>query len=134
MKIVVDSNRIIASLIKKGTTRSLLLNKKFDFVAPSYIFTEINKYKKHIISKTRINEEEFEFLLSVIFENIKIIPYSDYGPLLDKLKKEITDIKDVPYLAVTIFTKAKGIWTHDVGFKEQNKIKVFTNIDLLKLL
>ena len=34
MKIVVDANRIIAALIKSGTTRDILLSEDFDFASP----------------------------------------------------------------------------------------------------
>ena len=34
MKIVIDTNRIIAAFVKDGTTRKILLNKAFEFVTP----------------------------------------------------------------------------------------------------
>ena len=46
MKIVIDSNRVIASLIKEGTTREILFDKKFEFFAPEFIKSEIDKYKE----------------------------------------------------------------------------------------
>ena len=36
-------------------------------------------------------------------------------------------------LAAGIATKAEGIWAHDPHFREQKKMKVFTNIDLLRI-
>ena len=134
MKIVIDSNRIIAAIIKDSTTRQILFNKKFEFLTPSYVFSEIKKYKDYIIKKVNINSEEFDILLSLIFENINIIKISEYNSFIKELKNGVSDSKDIPYLAVAIFTKAKGIWTHDVHFKEQNKIKIFTNTDMLKLI
>jgi len=134
MKIIVDSNRVIAALIKDSTTRQILFNKKFEFFAPSYIFSEIKKYKDYIVKKTDISNEEFDMLLSLIFENMNIIQATEYNSLLNELKNEVNDSKDIPYLATAIFTKAKGIWTHDMHFKGQNKIKIFTNIDMLKLI
>ena len=134
MKIVIDSNRIIAAIIKDSTTRQILLNKKFEFIAPSYVFSEITKYKDYITRKVNINSEEFDTLLSLIFENINIIKASEYDNFIKKLKNEVSDSKDIPYLAVAVFTEAKGIWTHDIHFKEQNKIEIFANMDMLKLI
>jgi len=42
-------------------------------------------------------------------------------------------LDDVPALAAVIANKANGIWTHDPHFKEQKKVKIFTNIGMLKM-
>ena len=60
MKIVVDTNRIIASMIKDSISKKILFNKSFEFVCPDYSLVEINKYKEEIISKANIKHEEFE--------------------------------------------------------------------------
>ena len=36
MKIVIDTNRIIAALIKDGVSRKILFDKRFEFVTPDY--------------------------------------------------------------------------------------------------
>jgi len=133
MKIVIDSNKVIAALLKDSTTRTLLFNKHFEFIVPSYIFSEIIKYQDYVIKKLGINNEEFEILLKLIFENIKIIPELEYNKFNNKFEKNIKDYSDIPYLAVCVSTNAKGIWTHDVHFKQQDKVKVYTNTDLIKL-
>ena len=133
MKVVIDSNRVIAALVKDSTTRGILFDKNFDFVAPDYIKIEINKYKSEIMEKAGITENEFDILLSLVFENITIIPRDEYDKFVAKFKNEIKDPKDIAYIAASAVTKAEGVWTHDPHFIDQKKIKVFTNIDLLKL-
>ncbi len=133
MKIVMDSNRVIAALIKDSTTREILFNRIFEFFAPEHIKSEIEKYKDEIIQKANINNEEFNILLSLIFECINVVPQSEYNYFIDKLKIEIQDQKDVAYLAVCLLKKADGIWTHDPHFKEQKKCKICTNIDMIKI-
>ena len=132
MDLVIDSNILFAALLKDSTTRTILFNKKFEFIAPSYIFSEISKYRNYIIKKVGINNEDFEILLKLIFENIKIIPEAEYAKFAEELSKEIMDVKDIPYLALATFTNAEGIWTHDLHFKQQDKVKVFSNMDLFK--
>ena len=134
MKIVIDSNRIIAALLKDSTTREIIFNKNFEFIAPSYIFSEIDKYKNYIIQKANIEEENFDVLLSLIFEKVKIINELEYSKFLKELEGEIRDTKDIPYLALSLASKSIGIWTHDPHFKEQNKVRVYSNIDMLKLI
>lgn len=133
MKIVIDSNRVIAALIKDSTTRNILFDNKFEFIAPDAITIEINKYKTTIIEKADVREGEFDVLLSLIFEHINIVPQNEYNEFVTKFQNEINDPNDVPYIAACMAAKAEGIWTHDPHFNEQKKVKVFTNIDLLKL-
>lgn len=133
MKIVIDSNRVIASLLKDSTTREILYNRRFEFVTPEFVKEEILKYKTEFIKKGETTTEEFDILLSLLFERITLIPKNEYNQYLRKLEKEISDLKDIPYLACCISTKAEGVWSHDPHFLQQDKVKVFTNQDLLDL-
>ena len=134
MKVVIDCNRIIAALIKESTTRNIIFNKNFNFFAPNYILIELTKHKRFIISKTKMSEEDFDILLSLIFQNIIILPGNIYNRFIKKLKYKIKDPKDIPYLAAAFAIKADGIWTHDPDFKDQKEIKIFSNIDMLNLI
>ena len=109
MKIVVDTNRIIAALVKKGTTREILFNKNFTFITPEYTLIEINEHKEEIKSKTKTTEKEFEFLFDIIFEYVKIIPELEYHKFIEDCKNDLTDIDDVPILATALATNADGI-------------------------
>jgi len=132
MKIIVDSNRVIASLLKDSTTREILYNRIFNFVAPEFIKEEILKHKKDLMSKANITANNFDSLLSSLFERITLIPYKYYIKHLKKLEINTTDPKDIPYFACCLATKSKGIWSHDPHFLKQSKVKIFTNIDMLK--
>lgn len=131
MKIVIDSNRIVAALLKDSTTRGILFNKEFDFIAPEFVKGEIEKHRDELISKADVTSRDFDILLSLIFESVTLIPKMEYEKFVDKIKSKISDPKDVPYLACSIATNSEGIWSHDPHMKEQDKVKVFTNIDLL---
>ena len=134
MKIVIDSNRIVAALLKDSTTRGILFNTNFNFIAPEFVKEEIKKHQQEFIDKAGISEREFDLLLTLIFESVTLIAKSEYAQLTDKLNTEMSDPKDVPYLACCIATHSKGIWSHDPHIGEQKKVKVFTNIDLLRLI
>jgi len=133
MKIAVDTNRIIAAFVKDSTTRKILFDGNFEFVTPDCTITEIQEHKEELKDKTNLNDDEFDILLALVLENIAIIPKSDYEAYFDECKNDISDADDVPILAAAIATKAEAIWAHDPHFKEQKKIKIFTNIDLLTI-
>ena len=131
MKIVIDGNRVIAALIRESTTRKIIFDKNFEFITPDFILSEIDAHKELIIEKSSVSENEFHVLLSLVFEHITIIPQNEYIDFVREISDEIKDPNDIFYLAVCIASKAEGIWTHDPHFKEQKKVKVFTNIDML---
>lgn len=133
MKVVIDSNRVLAAMLKDSTTRGILLDLFFEFVAPDFIISEVRKYEERVIKVADISKEEFEMILALIFESITILPRTEYREFIELLKDEIEDPKDLPYVAVCLASKAEGIWTHDPHFLEQHKVKVYTNIDMLKL-
>jgi predicted nucleic acid-binding protein len=49
MKLVIDSNRIMAGLIKDSLTRKIIFDEEFDFIAPDYILTEIDRHRQYLI-------------------------------------------------------------------------------------
>ncbi len=133
MKILIDTNRIVAALIKEGTTRRILLDDFFEFVTPDYTLEELKEHRDELKRKIKLTNEEFDLLLALLFGRITIIKKSEFKTFLDKCKNEISDPDDIPHLAACLATKAEGIWAHDPHFKEQNKVKVFTNIDMLRI-
>ena len=88
MKIVVDTNRIIAALIKDSISRKLLF-ENFEFVTPDYTISELHEHEEEIRGKAKISHEEFEILISIIFENIETIPRIDYETFMEKATKLI---------------------------------------------
>ena|SRR3989338_7690754 len=133
MKVVIDSNRVLAAMIKGSTTRGILLDIFFEFVAPDFIITEIRKHENRVLDAAEINKDEFEMVLALIFERITIIPETEYSEFIEPPKDDIEDPKDLPYMAACLASKAHGIWTHDPDFDKQNIIKIFSNIDMLRL-
>lgn len=133
MKILADTNRIIAALVKNSTTRMILFDDFFEFVAADFTVTEIREHEKELLKKMKINKESFEILLTLIFERIQIIPREKYQHLINECKPELSDIDDVLHLAACIAVNAYGIWSHDPHFLEQHKVNVLTNIDMLRL-
>ena len=133
MKIVVDTNRIIAALVKDGTSREILFDEYFEFITPDYTLIEIEEHKDELLKRIKVTEKEFEILRAFIFEYIEILPCEEYQKCIEECKNDISDIDDIPHLATCLASKAEGIWAHDPHFKEQQKVKVFTNIDMLRM-
>ena len=135
MKIVIDTNMVIAALIKDSKAREIIMSDKFEFVSPEFVLDEIYKYEGYICKKTGLSKNEFELLMALIFQKITIIPMSEYEKFKEKSKiimKE--DLKDVPYVACYLALKCDGIWTNDSDYKNKKQIKIFSTKDFLGLL
>ena len=112
MKVVVDTNKIIAALVKPGRVRTLLIVLATKPLAPRYSMSEIMAHQHEILRKTGYNPGEFRQTLQLIYKYItETDPREEY---LDKAK-EIAgrfDVKDAPFIALAIQENAV-LWTND---------------------
>jgi len=135
MKIVIDTNMVIAALVKDSKAREVIMSNKFEFVSPDFVLEEVNKYKDYICRKSRLSEDEFGLLMALIFEKINIIPAFDYEGYRENAKIIMQeDIKDVPYVACYLSLRCDGIWTNDSDYKDKEEIRIFSTAELLKLM
>jgi predicted nucleic acid-binding protein len=133
MKIIIDTNRIIASLIKDGISRKIIFNKNFEFISPDYSFLEIYNHEREIRKKAKLSHEEFELVLALLFEKIIIFPEEDYKKYLEEAKNLIKDSNDVPFVAVYLFTRAEGIWSDDAHFVNSSNLRIFRTKEMMNL-
>ena len=136
MRLIVDSNRIIAALIKESGVRYILLSPEFEFFAPDHLLLEIRNHVGEIIRKSKLSEDEFHVIFNILIERINIIPRSEIEIYVDEAKKIINDIDsdDVPFIALALTVPNDGIWTEDKHFKKQNQIKIWNTSDLMQIL
>mgnify|MGYP001599528120 CR=1 FL=1 len=134
MKLVIDSNRVMAALIQNSLSREILLTPKFEFVAPEKLREELIKNNNLLLKKSGLTKENFSLLLDLILSEIEIIPYEEIDNYNKITKDLIKDKGDVPFLSCALATNADGIWTEDGDFLYQNKVKVFKTEDLKKFL
>ena len=130
--IAIDTNIIISSLIKKGTTRKILLNPRFNFIFPEYGLTEIYFYRDYIIKKSGMNEEEFDRLLLRILKYVRLVPWhiiKKFKNSADKIMGKI-DKKDTVFIATALAFKC-SIWSDDLHFKLQKIIRIYNTKELI---
>jgi predicted nucleic acid-binding protein len=72
--LVVDTNRILAALIRDGTTRKLLFSLKAQYIAPYHVWEEIDKYKEYAQQKSKLTESNYRQLLTAVQSKVKTIP------------------------------------------------------------
>ncbi len=136
MKLIIDTNILISSLLKNSTTRELLLNESFEFYLPEMVMIELKKYLSYIIQKSGLTEKEIKKILNTLLENLKLVPLDEYEDKMGEAMKIMSKIdeKDAQFIAVALSIKNDGIWSNDKHFEKQEKIQVFKTIDIIKLI
>lgn len=131
MKIVLDSNIIFSALIRKSTTRNIILSDVFDLYAPEYIFTEITKHKELLLRKSKMTEGDLNALLLLLLKHVHFVSKENYNQKMaisEDILREI-DITDSPFLALALALDC-SIWSNDGHFKKQDQVGVFTTKEL----
>ena len=136
MRLVIDTNILISALLKDSVTRELLLFPSMELLLPEYALEEIEAHKETISRRSGLSKNEVDIVLSILLENITIIPASEIKPYLKKAQKIIGSIDpfDVPFVALALSVENDGVWSNDKHFKNITGIKVWKTSDLLKLI
>ena len=135
MRLVVDSNRIIAALVKDSYSRKIILYGNLELLAIRISQRDIQKYKQDILKKSKITEEQFKSIFEKL--NEKLIELDD-GVIESNMKEakklmDKIDEDDTPFIAAALATRT-GIWSDDRHFEKQKRIKIWKTKDLLKHL
>ena len=131
MIFVVDANELFAALIARGKTLDLFFHFGVEFVAPSFILAEFNKYKKDIIRKSGLGEEDIDSFFFMLKEKIRFFRTSDYGGFIQKAEEVCPDINDIDYFALALKLNCP-IWSEDKKLKEQSEVEIFSTKDLIE--
>ena len=136
MKIIVDTNRIIAALIKDSTSRKILFSNKFEFLTAEFTKKELDGHKKEILNKVHITESAMDSLMSTLFKRIYVVDdiaiaerFGSAKAIMDKI-----DSDDTAFIALALAVENDGIWSDDKHFTMQKVIKILKTSDMLKLL
>ena len=136
MRLIIDTNRIISALLKKGWTREIITSNNLEFYTVDYVMEELKKHTKYILKKTKMNEREFELLFDLVMEKISIVPDKKVKDQMKKamdIMKEI-DVNDSSILACALTIPNEGIWTEDKDFDKQKNVKIWKTKELKKYI
>jgi len=137
MRLVVDTNKIIACLLKDGKVRRLLFLPILELYSPKYALDELESKKEKLYKKS--SKDLVNFVLKEVKTRIKFDIVKDEVVL--NTAKELAkyfDYKDYPFIALALKLNIP-IWTNDkamivYGLKSGKYLAVDTQAveDLLK--
>lgn len=133
MRLIANTNRIMAALIKDSISRRILQSPHLKFATISFGDKEILKYKKVIMRKASITEEQFEEVKKIVLKKVGIISDEVVQDKMEEAKNVMDEIdyKDTPFIAASLAIDNDGIWSDDRHFEKQSKIKVWKTKDLV---
>jgi len=136
MRLVVDTNRIVAALVKDSTSRKILFSDKIDFLTIEITGQEIEEHRQELLDKTRLTDERLNLALSFLFSRIFVVSDIVVESKMDEAKKimDALDPDDTPFIALALAVENDGIWSDDKHFKQQNTIRIWETKDLLTLI
>jgi predicted nucleic acid-binding protein len=133
MKILVDASIIIAALTRSAITREVLLYPYIDYYTPEFFMEELENHEADIRKKAG---PAYLSAISLIARKVRIIPYHDYEPWLDRAETIIgkIDRDDIPYIAAALRISADGLWSYDEHFTKQAAVKIVSIKELVSLI
>jgi predicted nucleic acid-binding protein len=135
MILVIDSNILLAGLIKNSTVRKIIVESGWEFPYPEMSFHEVQKYKYLVLEKSGMSEKEYAELLNHLLKHITLVPEEQIKPKIEEADKLLgkVDPDDVVFLATAFSIENSKIWSDDPHLEKQNKIGVFKTKHIVKL-
>lgn len=132
MLVIIDANVLISILLSSSKKQDLLFSDKIEVVSPDFILFELGRNWKEISEKSNIAEKELELALFLVREQIETYSLKDFSDKMLEAKEICPHKKDVEYFALALKLNCP-IWSEEERLKKQNKIKVFSTKELLKM-
>jgi predicted nucleic acid-binding protein len=133
MKLVLDTNIVIAALLRDSAIRRYMLRTHNSLYVPEFVFYEIEEHRDELLTKTGLSDGEFNLVLSLLQKYLHIIPDKS----LIKYKKEAEaviakiDRDDVPIVAAALACNGSRIWSDDAHLRKQRKVPVLRTAEVL---
>ncbi len=134
MHIILDTNILLAALIRDSRTRQLILTLPAKLLLPSFVFEELEQHVAEVLSKSSLLPENLIQVLRILLSRIEIVPdrlLASYMPEARELAREL-DEKDAFLFACALAFPGSVIWSNDRKLKQQNRIQVLTTEELLQ--
>ena len=113
LKVVVDTNKVIAALLREGRVRRVLLHPGLEVLLPKYVLEEIREHREEIVQK--VPKEALDLLLAKLSRKARVVSVKEVSVRILQQALKIAkgfDLDDYPFIAVSLGFDAP-IWTND---------------------
>lgn len=132
MRLVLDTNILIAALIKDSITRRILLLPDLEFLLPAFALAELARHRGKIVRAARLQGDELDLLLTLLLKSVAVVPLERIAPYIPDADALIgaVDPDDVPFVALALAEEHDGIWSNDRAFEDLPGIQLWTTTSL----
>ncbi len=133
MELVIDTNIIVAAIMKNSLTRNLVLSDSFTLWSPQRSKFEVLKYSDEYLKRSGLTQPEFDIVVGLVFSAVNIIPLRKYSVFEKQATLFCPDPFDLSFFAVALFKRCP-IWSNEHKLKAQKIIPVYNTVEVLALL
>ncbi|HLC79822.1 MAG TPA: PIN domain-containing protein [archaeon] len=133
MAYTVDTNIVVAAILRKGDTRRIIFSKNFELYSPDRLEHEVLKHSEEFMKKANMTKEEFLTAVELALENITILPIEEYVLFKEQAQKLCPKghENDWPFLALALKYDTP-LWTNDIALHKQKEVKIVTTKELIE--
>lgn len=133
MDIVVDTNIIIASMLREGLTRNLLFRPDLRLFSPDFMNEELANNSEELMQKSCLVYEEYRAAEDLVCSKITSISSEEYVIFEAEARRISPDMKDWPFFAAALYLNCP-IWSNEKRLKRQETTKVYVTTELFDFL
>jgi len=136
LRLVVDTNILIAAMLKDSTARKILLSAPIDFYVPEFAFEEIEEHINELSNKNKLPADTNREVLDIIRGHLHIVKKEDIENVYseaEEIMKDI-DVDDSACLAAALSMECDGIWSHDRHLTKQDRVRIWLIKDLVHFI
>ena len=134
MQLVIDTN-ILVSFFRPNPVNEIISKSEFFglyLFSPGYAVEELKRSKQDVLKYSGLNSKQFDEELSKLSAFVKIVPKELFKEFESEAKEISPHDKDIPIFALALKLNC-AIWSNEPAFKEQSKIEVLSNRDMVEL-
>jgi len=132
MKIILDTNIFLSALIKDSTGRKILVTSGWEFYYPEISLHEVRKHQGLVMEKSGMEKHVYEKLINSLLAYTSLVPDEPIRKNVDEAKKIMaqSDENDVVFVAACLSIPHSIIWSDDVDFDRQSKVKILKSKEM----
>jgi predicted nucleic acid-binding protein len=82
MKLVIDANPVIPTLIADSKTRERIVTLEPDLLTPAFVHDKIENYEDLIVEKCGMKSDRVAQFINLLFQYIEVVSTDEFYPFL----------------------------------------------------
>ena len=133
MRFVVDTNVLIAGLLRASTTRRILVHPDITFLVPESALDELDRHAPDLARRMGTSRSGVTKAFRELAERIEVVSHDRYAHEMGRARAAVADIDadDAPFVALALACDCP-LWTLDRALRGQDVVRVVHTKALLR--